>query len=101
MPKKLFGVYFHKQILFIMAYDYAPRIDVIRQNQTQNTRELLKAKGYINLLSSFEVMGYTELWVDYCLNGPTDAIKARFKQFDKLMEKRISEIESVVDGVIL
>jgi hypothetical protein len=82
-----------------MGYDNTPKIDVIRQNQTQNVREFLKAKGWINLLTSYEFMSYVELWVDYCMNGPTEKNKKRFKQFDSIMSDRMKEVE--VDGIIL
>lgn len=84
-----------------MGYDNTPKIDVIRQNQTMNVRELLKAKNLINYVSTYEFMSYVELWVDYCLNGPTDSNKKRFKDFDKLMNERIIETQAEVDGIIL
>lgn len=84
-----------------MGYDNTPKMDVIRQNQTGHVRELLKAKGLIELISTYEFMGYVELWVDYCLNGPTDSNKKRFKDFDRLMNDRIVERQTEVDGIIL
>ena len=84
-----------------MAFDTLPKIDVIRQNQSGHVRELLKAKGLIQHLSTYEFMSYVELWVDYCMNGPTDNNKKRFKQFDTLMNDRITEKQTEVDGIIL
>jgi len=61
---------------------------ITRQNQSANVRELLKEKGILNLLNTFEMMVYVELWTDFCIEGPTDAIKKRFQTFDKIIEER-------------
>jgi hypothetical protein len=74
---------------------------IVRQNQTQNVRELLKAKGYLPLVSTYEFMVYVELWTDYCLTGPTKEIKERFKAFDNILQQRIKESQLEVDGIIM
>lgn len=84
-----------------MAYDNTPKIDVIRQNQTQNARELLKSKGWIGFISVYEFMAFVELWVDYCLNGPTDSNKKRFKDFDKMINVRIQETQEEIDSIVI
>ena len=73
------------------------KIDVIRQNQAGHVRELLKAKGWIGLVSTYEMMAYTELWTEYCMNGPSDNVKKRFKQFDNMMEKRLLTISYTIE----
>lgn len=74
---------------------------ITRQNQTSNVRELLKSKGIIGLLSTYEFMVYVELWTDYCLNGPTDTIKTRFKTFDSIISERKKTEELEVDGLLV
>ncbi|CAB5214109.1 hypothetical protein UFOVP185_16 [uncultured Caudovirales phage] len=65
-------------------------LSITRQNQSANVRELLKEKGLLNLLSTYEIMVYVQLWVDFCLEGPTSEVKKRFQAFDKIMEDRKS-----------
>lgn len=67
--------------------DYA----ITRQNQSGNVRELLKEKGILNLLSTYEIMVYTQLWADFCMEGPTEQIKKRFQAFDKIVEERMKK----------
>ena len=45
---------------------------IVRQNQSSNVRELLKEKGLLNLLSTYEFVIYVELWSDYCVQGLTE-----------------------------
>lgn len=77
------------------------QLSIIRQNQTQNVRELLKSKGWIAFTSTYEVMAYVELWTDYCVNGPTKTNMERFKKFDQMMEERISQFQNQMDGVMI
>jgi len=64
---------------------------IVRQNQSSNVRELLKEKNILQYLSTYEVMVYTELWSDFCISGPTEEIKKRFKAFDKIIDERKSQ----------
>ena len=82
-----------------MAYE--KDLTIVRQNQSGHVRELLKSKGWIGYISTYEFMGYVELWTDYIINGPTDSNKKRFKDFDNLISERISLTQAEVDGVIL
>jgi hypothetical protein len=72
---------------------------IVRQNQSNNVRQLLKDKGIINLVSTFEVAIYCELWTDFCTQGLTPDIKRRFKAFDGIIQDRMKESE--VDGIII
>lgn len=74
---------------------------IVRQNQSSNVRQLLKDKGIIGLVSTYEIMVYTQLWADFCQEGPTPEIKKRFQSFDKIMEDRIHMAKNDVDGVII
>ena len=65
-------------------------LSITRQNQSANVRELLKEKGYLDLLSTYEIMVYVSLWTDFCLEGPTSEVKKRFQSFDKIIEDRKS-----------
>jgi len=64
---------------------------IVRQNQSSNVRELLKEKGLLPFVSTYEVMVYTQLWADFCCDGPTPEIKKRFQAFDKIIEDRIKK----------
>lgn len=64
---------------------------ITRQNQSANVRELLKEKGLLRYVSTYEVMVYTQLWADFCVEGPTPEIKKRFQAFDKIIIDRIEE----------
>jgi hypothetical protein len=66
-------------------------LQIIRQNQSSNVRELLKETGLIQYLSTYEIMVYVELWTDYCTQGITPEIKQRFQSFDNIIEKRKNE----------
>jgi hypothetical protein len=74
---------------------------IVRQNQSGNVRQLLKDKGIINYLSTYEIMVYTQLWTDFCIEGPTDQIKKRFQAFDKIIQDRIEETKLQIDGLVI
>jgi len=74
---------------------------IVRQNQSGNVRQLLKDKGIIRFVSTYEIMVYTQLWADFCMEGPTPEIKKRFQAFDAIMEKRIDEAKLEIDGLII
>jgi hypothetical protein len=69
---------------------------ITRQNQSGNVRELLKEKGILKYVSTYEVMVYTQLWADFCLQGPTTEIKKRFQAFDKIIIDRIEEAKKTL-----
>jgi hypothetical protein len=46
-------------------------------------------------------MVYTQLWADFCIEGPTAEIKKRFQAFDSIMTKRINEAKLEIDGLII
>ena len=74
---------------------------IVRQNQTQNARELLKAKGYMQYINMYVFMIFVDLWVDYCSQGASKEIIKRFKTFDKVMQERILQSSMEVDGVVI
>lgn len=74
---------------------------IVRQNQSNNVRQLLKDKGMIGLVSTFELAIYVQLWADFCQEGLTPEIKKRFKSFDLIMQDRIHKAKMEVDGIIL
>jgi len=74
---------------------------IVRQNQSNNVRQLLKDKGMIGYVSTFELAIYVQLWADFCIEGLTPEIKVRFQKFDSIMEKRINEAKLEIDGVII
>lgn len=74
---------------------------IVRQNQSSNVRQLLKDKGMIEHVSTFELARYVQLWSDFCEQGLTPDIEKRFKGFDKMMEERISQFQKEIDGVII
>lgn len=74
---------------------------IVRQNQSGNVRQLLKDKGIIGYVSTFEIMRYTQLWADFCIEGITDDITKRFQSFDKLIQERIEKAKAEVDGLLI
>jgi hypothetical protein len=76
-------------------------LSIVRQNQSGQARELLKAKGWLPYLNTFEFMVYVQLWTDFCLQGTTEDIKKRFKAFDEIIEGRIRKVAIEEDGILL
>jgi hypothetical protein len=76
-------------------------LSIVRQNQSGQARELLKAKGWLPFINTFEFMVYVQLWTDFCLQGPTEEVKKRFKAFDEIIESRMKAITIEEDGVLL
>ena len=75
------------------------QLTIVRQNQSNNVRQLLKDKGIINLMDTYEISVYIELWVDFCIQGLTPEIKKRFKAFDSIIEDRKAQLQFDVDGI--
>ena len=84
-----------------MAQDTSREMTIFRQNQSQNARQLLKDKGWLQFVSTFEFMIYTQLWSDFCQQGMTDDIKKRFKGFDEIVLERIRVHNLQIDGVYI
>ena len=74
---------------------------IVRQNQSSNVRQLLKDKGMIGYVSTYELAVYVQLWADFCEHGLTPEIKKRFMAFDSIMTKRINEAKLEVDGLVI
>ena len=74
---------------------------IVRQNQSSNVRQLLKDKGMIGYVSTYELAIYVQLWSDFCEQGLTPEIKKRFQTFDGIMEKRINDAKMEVDGLLI
>jgi len=74
---------------------------IVRQNQSNNVRQLLKDKGMIEHISTYELAIYVQLWADFCQEGLTPEIKTRFQKFDKIMQDRIHQYKLEIDGVII
>ena len=74
---------------------------IVRQNQSGNVRQLLKDKGMIGYVSTYELAVYVQLWSDFCEHGLTPEIKKRFQAFDGIMEKRILDAKMEIDGLVI
>lgn len=74
---------------------------IVRQNQSSNVRQLLKDKGMIGYVSTYELAVYVQLWSDFCEQGLTPEIKKRFKAFDSIMAKRIQDAKMDIDGLLI
>lgn len=72
---------------------------IVRQNQSSNVRQLLKDKGIIHLCSTYEIMVYTQLWSDFCIEGPTPEVKKRFQAFDGIMAKRLIDAQMELETI--
>lgn len=86
---------------YIMANDKQTQNAIVRQNQSSNVRQLLKDKGMIGYVSTYELAVYVQLWSDFCEQGLTPEIKKRFQSFDKIMEERIQSAKSEIDGLLV
>lgn len=74
---------------------------IVRQNQTQNVRELLVAKGYLKYLDLYEFAIVVEVYKDLCIEGLTPDVVSRLKEVNQLIKERESPNTAIAAAEVI